>query len=702
MIEQYDHQADWANKVVFPVIVEHTYEELSKKEIKEKLELIVKRSVESLMNIQEVDDSIVHKVTGLPPSMRSVEEFTEYLTCNEQDQSPKLILDREIDRLSGSELDGFLHDLGCMQLPVQEEEKRSELRIALHGALPICQLKYALDKVAGRKVSEFLEARGVRTTTESLMEKYGSFTRIWAGLYERYFPQALQPDRESKRVLVLRRGFGFESNPGQLQIIQSAFPRLKICDLPEPGHDLEGGIETLLADVQQYKPDVIIAASRAWQYLTALWGQGFNVPTVLLNVHARLLDNTLPKDVNIVLAHGSADTTFNVIKERVEVRISEQSDLDSFINCVNDDFVATHGFMLKTLDGTNNENVPCGAVFLPEGPLHGVRMSALRRSPQDVCVPCSLSYRHGREALETLVSTGSVGRCFLYLSASGLTSSGGRTQRQADGHNMASLQLHDCLPRLLDSSMSECPEQHMMSTWRTLLSSSRRKGEDTLGYYPQGLQRFWESKGSSSTKLFEVLGGSDEFNAVEAIFQDAPEDRCYASAAPWGLHRVLKIERVENAGVEGQAKSAYDAVEHSLREQSIGFKGGVHVRWLWHGTRKENIASIINDPAGGFSVLAAGRSVGSIWGGGVYFARDAAYLDSHNFFARLPDGKRQVILCLVVTGSSCLGNASYRDLYPKGVNERRYHSLVDSVSSPEIFVINSNGSFPAYVVTYEE
>lgn len=373
-----------------------------------------------------------------------------------------------------------------------------------------------------------------------------------------------------------------------------------------------------------------------------------------------------------------------------------------------DDFCVKQSFDLQSSSGTRH--VPSGAVFFREiSPLTStgsVPSVQTLEKPRDLLTrtfPVQLVYRCGREALEELIKTGSPGKCFLYLSTTGFTIGGKRTKRVADRHDMESIKHDDCLPRLVDAVISGRPEQHMIETWRTLLPNERQHAEDGLGHHPQQLQRFWSPSKLEGNKLVQVSAGSEEYRHVEEIFKATPSGSCYVSNATPPLH-VEKIERIENAGIEGQVLGGYDAIKRSLQEQDMQFKSGTHVRWLWHGTSSYGIKSIINDPAAGFSTLFCGTSVGNVWGKGLYFARDAAYCKP--YCEELDDGRRQVILCLVVVGLPTLGCITYSRQYPKisvAGTERRYHSLVDSLSNPEIFVVRKdNQVYPAFVVTYSQ
>lgn len=108
----------------------------------------------------------------------------------------------------------------------------------------------------------------------------------------------------------------------------------------------------------------------------------------------------------------------------------------------------------------------------------------------------------------------------------------------------------------------------------------------------------------------------------------------------------------------------------ALEDQGVVFKPGVHMRWGFHATSPAAIESIVSDPLHGFTLTLAGET-GSLWGPGVYFARDASY--SHHFAAKgfvvsatdaasgkTIKGVHQMLLCLISVGLPCLGGANVK------------------------------------------
>merc|ERR1711871_1887104 len=154
----------------------------------------------------------------------------------------------------------------------------------------------------------------------------------------------------------------------------------------------------------------------------------------------------------------------------------------------------------------------------------------------------------------------------------------------------------------------------------------------------------------------------------------------------------MRIDRVQSSGQLDALDNNYLNLQKSLSKQGTRFVNGVHTRWLFHGSSA--IDSIISDPMSGFKVT---LSKTTMWGVGTYFARDAQYPDDHGFGGEpRADGSKDVLLCLVVTGMSVLGDESYAIKPYRHGTQHRYNSFVDSLSNPEIFVVNtSNAVLPA-------
>ena len=91
----------------------------------------------------------------------------------------------------------------------------------------------------------------------------------------------------------------------------------------------------------------------------------------------------------------------------------------------------------------------------------------------------------------------------------------------------------------------------------------------------------------------------------------------------------MKIERIEN-GRQGELPTAYYVnVRNAVENQGDTFSGGHNTRWHFYGCPQEAVKSIVYDEVSGFKATLAGSSVRSLWGPGVYFARDASYSNDY-------------------------------------------------------------------------
>jgi len=250
----------------------------------------------------------------------------------------------------------------------------------------------------------------------------------------------------------------------------------------------------------------------------------------------------------------------------------------------------------------------------------------------------------------------------------------------------------------------------VLRSWRAQLGGERCEAERQLGYGPERLRRRWRSpggRGMDDQKLFGVPPTSDEFRLVEATFRAPPREApgCGDGAQEeWARVRVTAVHRVENGGAfERSTKPYHESVRRSLEDQGIEFEPGTHTCWAFHGADAATTQTIVNDPIAGFQPLAAsGTSGGSApWGSGTYFARDARRAVAGGLCPRAADGTRSVLLCLLTTGVPCLGDPQHRGVLPMRHSPHRYNCAVDSLSSPEAYVLQHPGAaHAAYLITF--
>jgi len=223
------------------------------------------------------------------------------------------------------------------------------------------------------------------------------------------------------------------------------------------------------------------------------------------------------------------------------------------------------------------------------------------------------------------------------------------------------------------------------------------------------LNAFGGTRDMSAKQVEEVEEESDEWQAVEAIFfaHSRSEYRPDTVKQPWSIrdYQVTKVERVQNIGHLTGLNTRTQVLRAALDKVGVNFEAGVHTRWLFHGAPHAAIRSIITDPVSGFKAVLSGTGTGDLWGKGIYFARDAAYSYYGTGSARFcyeEDGVFKIMLCLVLTGLSCAADERMK-LRPYFQTEPalRYHSSVDSMSNPEMWVVSEGVDiYPAYVISF--
>jgi hypothetical protein len=320
------------------------------------------------------------------------------------------------------------------------------------------------------------------------------------------------------------------------------------------------------------------------------------------------------------------------------------------------------------------------------------------------------TYPTPRAKAEQVISTASRDKAYLYYTADSGKLPSGHLTRKGDRHNMESLLKYDCLNRLIDAALCEQgPEMHVMRTWRERLSEDRLQSETWLGYTQERLRKRWtliSSSGSDGRGLVEVKQGSDEFRNISVVFRSAPREApayLLAPQADWERRQILKVERVENAPqASGCVKPYFDLVRKSLADQGVPFEPGTHTCWAFHGADASAIESILNDPVAGFQPLATGKNT-HVWGAGTYFARDAKYVADGGFCgAPAKDGSKQMLMCLLSIGTPCLGDPKHNGVLPYRQQPHRYTCSVDSLSNPEVYIVQHPGAaMPAYLITFK-
>ena len=117
-------------------------------------------------------------------------------------------------------------------------------------------------------------------------------------------------------------------------------------------------------------------------------------------------------------------------------------------------------------------------------------------------------------------------------------------------------------------------------------------------------------------------------------------------------------------------------------------------RSLFHGTNSKYIEPICQQ---GFDFRVSGKSVGTVFGKGAYFARDAKYSSCYT-------ESNCLFVVKVLVGDYTVGRRQYTrppEKDPSNPNQNFFDSCVNDVKDPSIFVVFENDhTYPEYLIVY--
>ncbi|XP_052076128.1 protein mono-ADP-ribosyltransferase PARP14-like [Mytilus californianus] len=157
-------------------------------------------------------------------------------------------------------------------------------------------------------------------------------------------------------------------------------------------------------------------------------------------------------------------------------------------------------------------------------------------------------------------------------------------------------------------------------------------------------------------------------------------------------HKIVKISRIQNRTLYQQYKAKKMSME------SLNPQGHQNERTLWHGTAYDALDSINTY---GFNRSYCGKNA-TVYGNGVYFARDAAYSARGTYSPKDHNNQRHMYMCKVLTGEYTQGKQGLIVPPPKGTSHILHDCVVDNPADPAIFVIfHDTQAYPEYLVLFE-
>ncbi|XP_078371828.1 protein mono-ADP-ribosyltransferase PARP14-like isoform X2 [Oculina patagonica] len=153
---------------------------------------------------------------------------------------------------------------------------------------------------------------------------------------------------------------------------------------------------------------------------------------------------------------------------------------------------------------------------------------------------------------------------------------------------------------------------------------------------------------------------------------------------------ITKIERVQNP-------AQYRV--YIVRKEQMEQKNGSNEKILFHGTDVGSCPSINKF---GFNRSYCGKNA-TMYGNGVYFARDASYSTRTTYSPPDGAGNRYMYLARVLAGEYTTGRQGMITPPPKGSDATdAYDTVVDNPGNPSIFVVfYDNQCYPDYLITFK-
>ncbi|XP_060752895.1 uncharacterized protein parp10 [Tachysurus vachellii] len=175
---------------------------------------------------------------------------------------------------------------------------------------------------------------------------------------------------------------------------------------------------------------------------------------------------------------------------------------------------------------------------------------------------------------------------------------------------------------------------------------------------------------------------SEEYNEVAAEF--------FSSLTDQSSVQIVQVEKLTNRLLYSQYLLKKADMEQKVRSDVE--------RMLYHGTSESSVKEICIH---GFNRSFCGKNA-TAYGQGVYFAVKSAYSFSDTYSPPNADGHKFIFVAKVLTGDFTQGKHDMRTAPLRQGSDIpvRFHSVVDSMKEPSLFVIfNDTQAYPQYLIT---
>jgi hypothetical protein len=159
--------------------------------------------------------------------------------------------------------------------------------------------------------------------------------------------------------------------------------------------------------------------------------------------------------------------------------------------------------------------------------------------------------------------------------------------------------------------------------------------------------------------------GTDEYREVAGRFEQSAG----------GGFLVVRVERVQNLG---------QWMLYQARKRAMAARGGRghDERLLFHGTDEATVPKIV---AAAFNRSYCGKNA-TVYGQGVYFAREARYSASDTYSRPDARGEKRMFLCRLLVGTYARGDSGMRVPSARADGDGLCDTTVDDPRAPSVFV----------------
>ena len=163
--------------------------------------------------------------------------------------------------------------------------------------------------------------------------------------------------------------------------------------------------------------------------------------------------------------------------------------------------------------------------------------------------------------------------------------------------------------------------------------------------------------------------------------------------------RIVSIERIQNVSMwQSYAVKRQTVVSREQKQDNTKTQSRFERAWLFHGCHPDVVPNIMQQ---GFNRSFCGRNA-TVYGKGVYFARDASYSSGTQYATPDSSGCQYIFACRVVVGEYCFGK---RDALTPDVRSGHtlYDSTVNNTSNPSIFVTYHDAqAYPEFLIKFKQ